>query len=245
MNTRIQVGAGPNTTSLDLSTISALLNQAVPAGSILPSVLDTAPTSYLECDGSQKSRSLYPALFAAIGVKFGIGDGATTFNLPPNGLFLRSVDSNGNDPDINTRSAVIAGTQTMTGDVAMGSALVSNVSNILNVCPGMTVSGAHITGGTHVISVNVAGNSFTMSTTGLTNDPGETLTLSKSATIGYIGSFQDHMFASHTHTYAIGITLNGGIALQAQNTATNTSTSAAGGSETRPRNVYVKFFIKY
>lgn len=37
---------------------------------------------YLVCDGRQVSRTTYSALFSVIGVKYGTGDGSTTFNLP-------------------------------------------------------------------------------------------------------------------------------------------------------------------
>lgn len=40
------------------------------------------PSGYLTCDGAAVSRSTFAALFAAIGTGFGVGDGATTFNLP-------------------------------------------------------------------------------------------------------------------------------------------------------------------
>jgi len=42
----------------------------------------SAPSGYLECDGSAVSRTTYAALFAVIGTTFGVGDGSTTFNLP-------------------------------------------------------------------------------------------------------------------------------------------------------------------
>jgi len=42
----------------------------------------TAPAGWLLCDGSAVSRTTYAALFAAIGVLHGVGDGSTTFNLP-------------------------------------------------------------------------------------------------------------------------------------------------------------------
>ncbi len=42
----------------------------------------TAPTGWLICDGSAKSRTTFSALFTAIGTTYGIGDGSTTFNLP-------------------------------------------------------------------------------------------------------------------------------------------------------------------
>jgi microcystin-dependent protein len=41
-----------------------------------------APSSWLMCDGSAQSRTLYPDLFALIGTTYGVGDGSTTFNLP-------------------------------------------------------------------------------------------------------------------------------------------------------------------
>ena len=41
-----------------------------------------APQGWLICDGSAVSRSIYAALFAAIGVLHGAGDGSTTFNVP-------------------------------------------------------------------------------------------------------------------------------------------------------------------
>ena len=63
--------------------------QAVPAGSAgLPPGFGgdyfggAVPDGWLLCDGSAVSRATYAALFAAIGILHGAGDGATTFNLP-------------------------------------------------------------------------------------------------------------------------------------------------------------------
>lgn len=42
----------------------------------------TAPPGYLECDGSDVSRTEYAALFDTIGTQFGVGDGSTTFGIP-------------------------------------------------------------------------------------------------------------------------------------------------------------------
>jgi microcystin-dependent protein len=41
-----------------------------------------APSGWLLCDGTAISRTTYSALFAAIGISWGAGDGITTFNLP-------------------------------------------------------------------------------------------------------------------------------------------------------------------
>jgi microcystin-dependent protein len=55
----------------------------LPIGTVLTWVAALAPSSeWLVCDGSAVSRSTYSGLFAVMGTSFGIGDGATTFNLP-------------------------------------------------------------------------------------------------------------------------------------------------------------------
>jgi len=67
---------------------------------------ETPPDGWLEADGSAVSRATYAALFAAIGVMFGNGDGSTTFNLPDlRGRFLRGWDHGaGVDPDAASRA---------------------------------------------------------------------------------------------------------------------------------------------
>lgn len=65
----------------------------MPPGVILDYGGDTAPEGFLMCDGSAVSRSLYPDLFIAIGTKYGAGDGSTTFNLPPSGVFMLGADA--------------------------------------------------------------------------------------------------------------------------------------------------------
>ncbi len=60
----------------------ALLNALMPAGQYLPMAGTALPYRSLVCDGSAVSRTTYSRLFAAIGTKYGAGDGSTTFNLP-------------------------------------------------------------------------------------------------------------------------------------------------------------------
>lgn len=54
----------------------------VPVGAVAPCFLAAAPTNWLLCHGQAVSRTTYAALFAAIGVVGGAGDGTTTFNIP-------------------------------------------------------------------------------------------------------------------------------------------------------------------
>ena len=68
-------------------TISGLLTDgdgggSVPPGAILPYGGGTAPTGYVLCDDSAKSRTDFSALFAIIGTTYGAGNGTTTFNVP-------------------------------------------------------------------------------------------------------------------------------------------------------------------
>ncbi len=54
----------------------------VPAGSIIAWSGSSAPSGWVLCDGTAISRTTYAALFAIAGTAYGIGDGATTFNVP-------------------------------------------------------------------------------------------------------------------------------------------------------------------
>ena len=54
----------------------------LPAGIYLPYGGAAAPAGWQLCDGTAVNRVTFADLFAAIGTAFGVGDGATTFNLP-------------------------------------------------------------------------------------------------------------------------------------------------------------------
>lgn len=149
---------------------------ANPSGAITMFGGTSVPTGFLLCDGSAVSRSTYANLFSVIGTANGIGDGASTFNLPDmRGQFPRGVSgASGNDPDASARLAVNGGN---------------------------------------------AGNA--------------------------VGSIQPDQFLSHTHSVGIdsgpGATTIGSGGTPSAGTV---MTTASGGNETRPKNVYVNFIIK-
>lgn len=60
----------------------AQINTLSSAGDIIMWPVATPKFGYLLCSGAAVSRTTYAALFAIVGVTFGAGDGATTFNLP-------------------------------------------------------------------------------------------------------------------------------------------------------------------
>ena len=53
-----------------------------PVGTVIWYAGSTAPSGYLLCNGAKVSRTTYAALYAVIGIKFGAGNGTTTFTLP-------------------------------------------------------------------------------------------------------------------------------------------------------------------
>ena len=71
-----------------------------PPGGLRPSAGAAAPAGYLLCAGQLISRTTYAALFAAIGITYGSGDGSTTFKVP------------------DLRGRVVAGRDNMDGDSA-------------------------------------------------------------------------------------------------------------------------------
>ena len=107
------------------------LPQAVPTGSVHMMATTTAPSGYLECDGSAVSRTTYADLFTIIGTTWGEGDGNTTFELPDlRGEFVRGWD-NGKGTDFDRSFASSQGDQnkshnhTLSGGNASGTFLTS------------------------------------------------------------------------------------------------------------------------
>ena len=63
------------------------------SGMIMIFAGDFAPAGWLKANGAAVSRTVYAKLFAAIGTRYGAGDGHSTFNLPDlRGEFLRFWD---------------------------------------------------------------------------------------------------------------------------------------------------------
>lgn len=90
-------GTANNTANTALTTANSALATATaatvsisantPAGTIIMFAGSTSFSTvndegWLECDGTAVSRTTFSGLFASISTTFGIGDGATTFNIP-------------------------------------------------------------------------------------------------------------------------------------------------------------------
>jgi microcystin-dependent protein len=92
-------GAGAGGSSAYAGEIKALAGSTIPAG-------------WLVCDGSAINRIDFSALFAAIGVTWGAGDGSTTFNIP----------------DLRGRTAIGAGKGATGGSVTSDDVTAAKVS---------------------------------------------------------------------------------------------------------------------
>jgi len=88
--------------------------EGVNTGIIVPWSDSTTPTGFLDCDGTNVSRTTYANLFAVIGTNYGAGDGSTTFGLPD----LTDRTTVGKSPTKSQFSTGGANTVTSGGSIA-------------------------------------------------------------------------------------------------------------------------------
>lgn len=89
------------------------LSTSIPAGAIMYFAQSNVPDGWLFCNGSNVSRTTYANLFAAIGTKYGSGNGSSTFTLPN----LRDIFIQGASSTSNVGQSVAAGLPNITGAV--------------------------------------------------------------------------------------------------------------------------------
>ena len=88
-----QIAIGWDTPGLIARVDNNVMNVGVPVGAVAYFAQDVPPFGWLKANGAAVSRTVYANLFAAIGERYGRGDGRTTFNLPDlRGEFIRSWD---------------------------------------------------------------------------------------------------------------------------------------------------------
>lgn len=89
----------------------------------------TIPDGWLLCNGAAVSRTTYAKLFAAIGTRYGSGNGSTTFNLPNfNGRHVLGTTNTG-----NLGSYVSAGLPDISGYATSGNYLEKRLEDLR--CP--------------------------------------------------------------------------------------------------------------
>ena len=141
--------------------------QGVPSGALFMWPTSTAPTGYLNCNGTAVSRTTYSTLFAVVGTTFGTGDGTTTFNLPnytnrmPYGT---TIGSTGGSADAVVVSHTHTATVTDPGHFHSGAVLLGGPGQAASGNPnaiGTTNTGTSTTGITVATTNANAGTSGT------------------------------------------------------------------------------------
>jgi microcystin-dependent protein len=200
---------------------------AIPVGTILPFAGGTVPSGWMLCDGSAISRTTYSTLFAIIGNAWGAGDNTTTFNVPDmRGVFMRGVDgSAGNDPSASIRTALHPGGNTGNN--------VGSFQGLATKLPtsGFTISsnGSH----THTASCSIGGtHSHTYSDY---YGNGYVSANYPDGTDGTLSDASRTTASAGSHSHAITVDADG----------IHNHTLSGGDNETRPKNVYVNYIIKY
>lgn len=153
---RVTVDASGNVLVAGDMTVSGTLIGGVPAGTVIHVAMNSAPNGYLKANGQAVSRSVYAALFAAIGTTYGAGNGSTTFNVPDlRGEFVRGWDDGrGVDSGRAIGSSQDSQMQSHTHTTAVGSrGLSSGAGNAIGTGTGVNLTSS-AAGGTSNSSEN-------------------------------------------------------------------------------------------
>ena len=174
----------------DAATGGQAVANTVPLGAVLDYWGDFPPTNYLFCYGQEISRTEYADLFAVIGTSAGVGDGATTFNLPD----YRAVASVGRaNMGGDTKTLLSNFAATVLGSIFGSQSHTLTTSQI----PAHTHSGTTSSGGSHGHNIKASGSS---------SDTGNYVERTGTWDGGYVPSESS---GSHTHSFTTGSTGSG------------------------------------
>ncbi len=147
-------GASDGVAATDLATVGQV-QSALPIGSLVDYAGANAPDGWVLCYGQAISRTAYPSLFSVIGTIYGVGDNATTFNVPDcRGRIIAGKDDMGGTSSNRLSSFWSTLATTIGGAFGTASHVLTEAQIPSHVHSGTTVlGGAH----SHQISVGGAG----------------------------------------------------------------------------------------
>ena len=251
---RIKIGVEALIDDLEARMLALEAENAASIGSIVMSGhVDGTKygPNYLLCNGSAVSRTTYSALFAAIGTTWGIGDGATTFNLPDlRGVVPRGLDSGkGYDPGraFATYQADGLGAHNHTGSAdAVGNhthnLTVNNAPTSSSGAHNHTIVGTALSAGSHTHTITRQSNSSGISTPYIGAGSAPSADVSTNAAGDHTHNISGNTSAQpdHSHTVSIAGTTN-----STGNHSHVLTINNTGGAETRAKNVSTTFLIKW
>lgn len=204
------------------------LNGVGPIGSIVAYGGTSAPTNWLICDGTAVSRTTYASLFAIVSTVFGVGDGATTFNLPDlRGRFPIGKAAAGTGSTLGGTGGAIDHTH------AVGTLVAANESahthGIGSIAAATESAHTHDSG--TLANANEAAHthgpgSFSTTVTGETAETAGGNPKTVGADGAYSVTGESSVGSAHTHT------LSGATAAGSAHTHTMSGSSAAGSAHT-------------
>jgi microcystin-dependent protein len=149
--------------SVSLAKLVTEIQQALlPSGAVMAFAMNSAPTGWLSANGAAISRTVYSALFTAIGTLYGAGDGSTTFNIPDlRGYFVRGVGTNSDGTAAGTFGTKQADdfkrhSHVILGGTGTGTAGNGALSRAANGGADMSSNESPTTGGTETRPRNIA-----------------------------------------------------------------------------------------
>jgi len=225
----IAVGSNTSASGTDISTSNkavdvAYLSTVIPPGVIWPYAGSSAPSGWLNCDGSAVSRSTYAALFSAISTAYGTGNGTTTFNIPD--LRGRTLIGSGTGTSVFTFSSRSSDTITVTGSTNSSTNNIQTGQIVTYHTSGSVITG--LTNDTTYYLIRVAYNQFKLASSLANAQNGTQISLSSDGTgtqtftltltarsVGDYGGEETHAMSitellAHTHTTSIQFTTGSG-----------------------------------
>ncbi|MBV6750413.1 phage tail protein [Pseudomonas chlororaphis] len=194
------------------------------------------PKGWLKCNGDPVSRAQYPALFSAIGIRFGGGDGVSTFNLPDlRGEFLRGWDD-GRGVDSGRALGSFQDSQNASHSHAASASVAG--------AHGHTASSGAAGGHAHTGSTSTDGNHQHGVTMGYTDLDSGNFGGGRQA----YGTQYTNAAGAHSHTLSINAAADHTHAISVTQAPDHThlvTVAASGGNESRPRNIALLYVIKY
>lgn len=207
-------------------------DNGAPIGSVMPFAGSTPPKGWLLCDGTAVDRTQYGPLFKVIGTSHGSGNGVSTFHLPDyRGMFIRGADTTGKvDPDASSRTAMATGGNTgvKVGSVQAYATAAPQKSFAVSSAGSHGHSASTSGGGNHAHHVYNGGWLVRWGDGG-----GSTADRIDSAGGSGGNPITTNTTGNHSHSVTI------------KAAGSHAHAVSGGDNETRPKNAYVNFIIKY